>query len=491
MLQFSSLVSRAMALETISRIQGWNSNQKKLHGLQLTPISRHGAGLKSLMSRICFLFAFFLLPISLSAQIKIAEDKPQPDEPEWMKYKDIVYAPYDSSYMKVKIYPKLDAYEKYIGQKLYLEKRINTEYNLHYEIFFSDKLWTNTHNNVLIGYGTYGDRKYGSLDVPCYVWKPDDNNIPQYYTFIGVLSFNNEKFVKHHVRDERLYRNQALDQLTHPDYRRFEGYNSLNYDNNGNRFIFEIENNDKPYFVLQETQTGNTVYTVHIDEFILVGSFVKTQQEFIGMNILQVKQFPSKEIGSKKASPQDRMGLIDEKWKCTDVVLDRSEIKLVLQNTGDYTKEIRIDPRYISDDERFHKYNWINETKYNERWDKIFAEMYEKEKASKEEELKRKKEMEEYSAAIEKQQKEEEARRRQYLTNKYGAATAEKIMSGDLDIGMSKAACREIINYSGLLVTAVVEQTATTETWKVSAGKESMYLFFEGDKLTRKSDRRF
>jgi hypothetical protein len=67
------------------------------------------------------------------------------------------------------------------------------------------------------------------------------------------------------------------------------------------------------------------------------------------------------------------------------------------------------------------------------------------------------------------------------LINRYGTATAEKILKSEFEMGMSKAVCKEI---AGAL-SVVVAKTAITETWKVDYFFGVMYLYFTGDKLTK------
>jgi cyclophilin family peptidyl-prolyl cis-trans isomerase len=88
-------------------------------------------------------------------------------------------------------------------------------------------------------------------------------------------------------------------------------------------------------------------------------------------------------------------------------------------------------------------------------------------------------------ARLEKERKEEQEKR-QKLTSKYGKTTADKIIAGKLEIGMTKAVCKELATNNGYLV-SIVEQTANTEKWKFKhliwdSGK---YLYFNGDKLAK------
>jgi hypothetical protein len=86
----------------------------------------------------------------------------------------------------------------------------------------------------------------------------------------------------------------------------------------------------------------------------------------------------------------------------------------------------------------------------------------------------------------EQQNKQKIAKRKQDLIAKYGVVTANKIIAGKLEIGMSKAVCKETVGYA-----TVIDQTATNETWKINDiwTGGAIYLFFTGNKLTRITNR--
>ena len=407
------------------------------------------------MKKIKFLLIVLLLPLSLSAQIKLAEDKPKEKEPEWLKYKDIIYAPYDSSYLTIKLFPVLDAYEKYIGQQLYLPVEERSM------ILFSDKL-SRSGANGRDGYVWQPSKKCicdnitSSYDIIC----SDPQSVRnKYYSIIGVLSTKSEQYIKHHSKSTV---------CSH----RFGQTGKINdYD-----VIMKKAN--YPYFILQEKESGDTVYTVKWQDFLLVGGFTKIQQEFVGLNIFKVKDVPSSDFIFYK---QNYDNLIVGRWKCVDVVLLRSRIVgLVLQNTDNAAEktEIRYDGVKRNEFWGEGRERWVIESVYNETWDKVLAENAVKEKMKKEKELQLEKENQQYRQ----QRLQQEVKRKKELTAKYGAVNADKIIAGKFEIGMSKAVCKEIAGYAN-----VADKTATTETWKVSdiffGG--TTYLFFEGDKLVR------
>ena len=375
---------------------------------------KNEASLKSLMSRKIFLLAILLLPISLSAQIRIAEDRPsQPQEPDWWKYKDI---PYDSSYLYVKFYPTLDAYKKYIGQQLYLP----SEY--------------------IKGGGTRGN----SPDLLC---GGDKSYVNKYFTVIDILSVKESK-----CKTRWFPRRQTV---VH----------------NNKTYYFTInDENIAPYFVLEETQSGNIVYTAFPESFILVGCFVKLQQKFLGSEIFELTRYEREVIG---------------KWICSDVTLkvppdgtynNDIEVNLILQNVSDNSIEktirlSRVDLLSLTGD---NDASYLSKEEMDERLAKIAND---------------EKQRKEKDAAFRQEVAQIEAKRKQELTNKYGSAMAEKIIAGKLEIGMSKAVCLEIIqswNFGlGLFSLSVADKTATTETLKY----ERTYLYFRSDKLERIENR--
>ena len=85
-----------------------------------------------------------------------------------------------------------------------------------------------------------------------------------------------------------------------------------------------------------------------------------------------------------------------------------------------------------------------------------------------------------------KESEQKQIKRKQELTSKYGATTAEKIIAGKLEIGMSKEVCKEVLKSNGEYPT-VFEKTATTKTWIVThfIFDYNEYLYFIDNKLVR------
>ncbi len=423
------------------------------------------------MKKIKFLLVALLLPISLLAQIKLAEEKiPKEEKPFWWSEREAINAPYDSLYYKIEVYPILDAYKKYIGQRLYLpsNERLSDSYKLNYpapHILFSNKIDTTI---IIRGYYEPND----TLPIYLYKYRDAKNNINivgnKYYEIIDVLSIEKSvEFEKHSIYDSKMHRDVRMYQTP---------------GNSGNEdfkmFLPGEEEGGAPYFVLREIESGDTVYTGFPREFILVGGFVKLQQEFIGHNIFEVKNKPSKDFVLHEQSYEN---LIKNKFKCVDVVLNKKgSVDLVLKNIDDTTEvtEIALSDLIKSIDDVSWSWKWVTEKIYNEAWDILLAENAVKEKEKREAELQREKENQQYRQ----QRAQQKAKRKQELTTKYGATIADKIIAGKFEIGMSKSVCAEIAGYA-----TIADKTSTTETWKISNvffGGVT-YLFFVNDKLVR------
>lgn len=394
--------------------------------------------LKKQMRTIIFLWAIFLLPISLSAQIRISEDKPKEKEPEWLKYKNIIYAPYDSSYLYVKNYPTLEAYKKYIGQQLYLPS------------LYIKGGGTRGHASLLMhdSYSSeYDSYLWHPFKIGLYVPQNDDKFVTnKYYTIIDVLSLTEADSMGHTKGMHCLAWIKDRVELT-KDYTF-----SITYD----------DRNIVPYFVLKETQSGDTVYTLFPESFILVGGFVKMRQNCIGLNIFELTEYPNKNNISKN--------IIKEKWICSDVALKIPPndtynndviVNLILQNVDDKRIEKEIDYGLV--DNRLY---WTKKD-----LDNTLAKITADEKKRENED-----------AAYKQRLVQEKAKRKQDLIDKYGTTMAEKIIAGKYEIGMNKAVCKEIAGYAN-----VVDKTATTEKWKIGYfwTGNATYLYFSGDILVR------
>jgi hypothetical protein len=460
---------------------------------------------KNKMITKCVLLAILFLPISLSSQIKFAEQKSakpeNAEEPKWWRFKDIVYAPYDSSYLEIGRYPALDAYEKYIGQQLYLPSPTQLK---GFKILYSDRMIVDKN------------------EKKTYLWQPYEmryeyyNNdtliINKYYDIIGVLNIKSEKFIEHKSGYDRGKIGFSSDTYWYDKWKKDLERNKVfsNYDveskHAATQFFptMKISEDAVPYFILKEVVSGDTVYTAYPRDFILVGGFIKLQQKYAGKDLLELTSPPAK----YNINNED---LITGKWKCVDVVLSKDKktasggyiyeypssdnrlsrekymhIDLMLENTEDATKEKEIDLRGVEN--KNNGKTWITETEFRKIRDKLLLEIAEDEASIKAEEKEKQKRQEEENA-LEAQRKrkmqQESAAYKKQLTAKYGATAAAQIIAGKYVIGMTKAVCKEIKGQGAI---TVINKTATTETWQVRGVTErsgGIVLYFTGDKLVK------
>ena len=168
-----------------------------------------------------------LQPVFLMAQIKTAAEREAEKEaavknykPKWVEdeyIKEIIYAPYDSSYLHIPRYPALNAYKKFIGQKIYLSENpgvylfsdmpqkgndtienrstrpviVWVEYETHLFYGKRDKvLYQSDEETVEFDYNTKGHKLRNIYS---------DRGKGQYYTIIDVISAAGEKFKDHHT----------------------------------------------------------------------------------------------------------------------------------------------------------------------------------------------------------------------------------------------------------------------------------------------------
>lgn len=432
--------------------------------------------LKSLSSKVIFLTVVALFPIILSAQIKTTADLPKQaatqKAPEWWGEKDVIFAPYDSSYHVMKVYPTLEAYNKYIGQQLYLPSGASSHFYYQYRLFCDKRTqWGNVLNR--------------SSSYLWHITPPNEKNDAsfvenKYYTVIGILSANDEKYKRHTGGTKYSFSGK--------------GYNdrSGQYEIGSYRFHADnLDSDNKPYFVLQETESRDTIYSPFSAHFILVGSFVKAQ-ELIGKTICYLGDPVRINIVRERNA-------LREKWICIDVILNKVlrdysmdtkdwsyKPTLVLQNFEEtkekeiafekFTTDITTDEHWFTLLSSFGRFAYTTEAIYNKEMGKILPILAAEKKAKEEEDLKRA----ERDAKFKQEYEQRAAKRKQELTTKHGATIAENILAGKYEIGMSKAACKEIA-----IIATVVEKTATRETWEVDDFFGKKILYFEGDKLAR------
>lgn len=405
------------------------------------------------------LFILLLQPLFSMAQIKtLAQKEAEMKElspiykPNWSSDTNIMkimFAPYDSSYMNIPRYPSLEAYKKFIGQKIYYMGNNNV-------YFFSDRK-----NDVTIEHVGNAPFKiegktylYGNVsDMRCGFDHVSRNNVAeldyntknnilerftyesgkeQYYTIIDVISADSEKFREHNTikgvyrlpisenekmlvefeieeQEKEIARlekeitglpnlfgktagdekkkieickkkieelkkelepsdrsayfagveykegeevhfglsENIINTIKHYYPESFEGDVKYGYylsgmgtDTTSYKLRIDLGNEQKmdsiPYFVLKNEENSDTVYTTGLSIYpsynpnysiILVGTFVKLQQKYIGLKLYRLSQIPT--LANMNSN------LIQETWECVDVLLGKhGEIYLTLQNTA-------------------------------------------------------------------------------------------------------------------------------------------------------------
>jgi hypothetical protein len=384
------------------------------------------------MKRIIFLWASLLSTMGLSAQITFAE-KPA-EKPGWEYMRDAIMAPYDSTDLHIQVYPLLEAYKKYIGQRLFFIKPNNS------------------------------DEMIKGLNR-------DDVNY-KYYDIIDVVS-----------ADHSVFANKANCGICDYQYR-YLPENKIDSHKRSDFDVVYVKSDNQPCFILQDVESADTLYLymkgLELSPFppykayqkiILLGGFLKLKESMIGQNFVYYWDRYNSKFGGIESQ-------LKSVWTCTDISIttndyfttyndeidkgssNRESLAFILRNNKDTTiignlqTERLIPALYISDYP--NSSGWATEKSFH---------VYEK-KLNK----------------IKQQLTKQEEQKRQQLIAKYGAATAEKIIAGKFEIGMGKAVCKEIAGYVN-----VIDKTTTTETWKISNiwTGGATYLYFSGDKLAR------
>lgn len=398
------------------------------------------------MNRITLILAILVSPVCLTAQITFAE-KPPVEKPRWEYKKDIMILPYDSSHVYIKCYPILEAYKKYVGQQVF---SVATAYVRFYQ-----------NNN-----GKF--REY------------EESTNHKYYEIIDVISCLDAGLKKQ------------------GEWSDIDAKRNYNYTDSKNKSAhFQVESDNIALFVLKDVQSMDTIYYPEwdgssVDEnsvnknFVLVGGFIKLKEKMVGQNvvtysdgrlfynwkIIDVAIAEDNAIDNKSLYGGDEHNIprpstwydSQETSERVAFVLQNRENNNIVRNLSvlDLEKEIKLFGGYIS---RYKK-GFVLE----KEWKKVQAYM-----KSKNEQNNQKIVQEEQKVA------QEKAKRKQTLTNKYGAAMAGKIIAGEFEIGMSKAACKEIVGNA-----RAVDRTETTEIWKIGDWiSGETYLYFSGDKLVR------
>lgn len=436
--------------------------------------------LKNRLSVISITALVFLFHAeTIKAQITFGEVKEPPKEiPDWERYgRKELCAPYDSTSLNVNPLPLIDAYKKYVGQQLFLLDVASYENIVYENLIYSTKTFQQK-----LDYSGYNldERERAEIglftktDVYCPIckynpegYKPECKNevnkiINKYYNVIDVIDAKkfNPEYYKYINSSSKFYPSESL---------------RLKYIDNKGENKSEDVHIVTPHFVMVEKQSGDTVYTLTPDKFIIVGAFVKMQQEWIGKTYIESRWVIP--IKYKDVPKNDLMNIcrirgwdnfyptIEKitKWKCINVTFVKKELSCIFQDTENPTIEKSV---IMESFQTFNSYltsvkklkeieneqivsiisketsfpiseNVLNEyVNYRDSLmkvkdeEKLLAQKKEKDELLKEEQK---------SLEYNKQREAEKVQRKQMLINKYGQTMGTKVYNQEPEIGMTKA----------------------------------------------------
>jgi hypothetical protein len=417
----------------------------------------------------------FLFPISLCAQIKTytepVKEEPKPEPVWWEKYREQMLLPYDSTYLVVKTYPVMDAYQKYVGQRLYfpLQPEYSKETGDKYFDIIEVKYENYNVSDTIKNFDTLEDavtkkmKETGNYSTKkLLIMAGNKRMYEEYY-----------KYYHHYIEPEKYSPFFYL--------RDYGGGSGHNYKNESKPF----ESDKVPVFIVKDIQTNETkqINFDKIADYILVGGFIKLQQDYIGKifitgnHILEryyIEDYP------------DHVKVF--KWKGTDIELKPKFRTL----TNPYNEEIKEIVYYYPEFEYILTLMNIDNPEETVKGDiasvnsKYYAENeYNKELAKINQTIK---ESKEWHAAQTELSAQDEAKARKTYTAKYGATAAKNIIKGEFVIGMSTAACKEVFEYHQNYSYEVTARSGNAkiginERWRVYKPSTTQYLKFSGGKL--------
>lgn len=370
--------------------------------------------------------ACLFLTETVKAQITYRDVNKQQTSPISSK----IITPYDSTLLRIekieleidykKNAEQVDYYKKYIGQQFYLLKNsIKQPYieaELPKTILFTEKKTTNKLPRTKTDVYCPICKKTWDYSIGCYNDKSKVEN--KYYDIIDVVSVN-----------------------------------------------FRVR------FILKETISGDIVYTINPEYFILTGAVVKAQQISVGKTFIEIEWERNQELS-------ENFPKLKNNWKCKDVTfVDENgdwNLVYVLQNTENASKEVfkhyplKTKSYYdLRKSRNEHFDTWVSEgtfNKYINYKDSLLRDREEKKLIAKQEEerqrfLEQQKKEEEKKisegekrveeerlqqeklrfAELDKQREAAKEQRRQVLITKYGQTIATKILNQEPEIGMTKA----------------------------------------------------
>ena len=241
---------------------------------------------KKILSRLIFLFAGILFSITLSAQITFAEKIEK--KPDWDYLRDAIMAPYDSMDVCIQPYPLLEAYKKYIGQRLFFMK-------------YSVYLHSDTKDGYII------DK---SMDDGWSIMKDNRKDaIHKYYDIIDVIGADKSPF-SHKIGRHSEYRYIPENKKGSTNFRKDHKLHNVSEDNQPCFILKDIQSCDTLYLYVEFYMSGFPPFKSR-QSFILVGGFMKLKETMIGQDFIY--------YGPSFRSGYGREAIRKSVWQCIDV----------------------------------------------------------------------------------------------------------------------------------------------------------------------------
>lgn len=452
--------------------------------------------------KIVIISLLLLFSIHLTAQITFVEKTPPTNpKPGWDYLKDIFMMPYDSTNFEIYKFPISSAYKKYIGQKVFL---LNLK-----EASLDDKIFFKDGKEIFPRYDYNGINKEKVINTLSH----------KYYTITDMVGYNRGTYTYSYPCENKPL--EECDEYVHEGLSYFVFTNPELKDTIIRKYNRELGNRFYEYDTIDISI--DTIKYGWSDNYILVGGYIKLKEK-IGQNIVFFK------YAGESNSQTPLLGTNENAWKYStwkikDVSIagdnfikpsdyynselynfsnegyrNGENVCFILEQIQDdkivnknfCVKYLTKKFQYISSGIEDKVYDIKSGVVLEKDWNNYISYINQKrieynhkialaEAKTKVQQEQTRIEQEKNLQQIAQKASEERALRQQKLENKYGIEIANKIMTGKFEIGMSKVICREIEEN-----VRVVDQTATTETWKIGdffSGES--FLYFSGDKLIR------
>ncbi len=400
---------------------------------------------------------------TVQAQIELAPEPEKKKEVPWAYGYKYIYAPYDSLCVSFVFCPEFDAYKKYIGQLVFLPKRINAP-----NLLRTNRIDTTDERRRITN--IYKDTNSSRLYLPRYgsdYCDYDYSNIEnKYYTIIDILPINELTIKLFPYGDEvgesyelSVVRKNEKFHMFCKDYQWFRCDHRTILGSNANHNCFSGDDCGYPtvncILKLTENNSGDTVYSLAPDDFIFVGAVQKIQQKYLN-------QYFS--VGSENRNPI-------RKRKCT---------KIIVATSGDYQGQVclALSNPENENDIIFQKYETLaeKESKYTSSYiipEKAIAQ--EKIRAAEKEKK------EQQQAELQNQKKQQ---RKKELIQKYGEQKGKLIFEHKVEIGMTTEMCQAAYG-TPTRTTSSSTSNGKTEKWYYSIGVLTEVLTLQNGVLTK------